>query len=32
MVKEDFAYIATACPSYPFDLIEKVQKGLGMFG
>ncbi len=26
MAKEDFAYIATACPSYPFDLIEKVRQ------
>lgn len=27
-VKEDFAYLATACPSYPFDLITKVRSGL----
>ena len=27
MEKEDYSYIATACPSYPFDLIEKVKKG-----
>jgi len=26
MAKEDFAYIATACPSYPFDLIDKVRQ------
>jgi pyruvate ferredoxin oxidoreductase beta subunit len=23
----DIPYVATACPSYPFDLIEKVEKG-----
>jgi len=27
-----FSYIATACPSYPFDLIEKVKKGLASDG
>ncbi len=32
MVKEEFSYIATACPSYPFDLIEKVRKGLDSSG
>ena len=32
MEKEDYAYIATACPSYPFDLIEKVKKGLACSG
>ncbi len=32
MAKEDFSYIATACPSYPFDLIEKVRKGLECSG
>ncbi len=26
--KEDFSYMATACPSHPFDLIEKVRRGL----
>jgi pyruvate ferredoxin oxidoreductase beta subunit len=25
-------YVATACPSYPFDLIEKVKKGLAVKG
>jgi len=25
-------YVATACPSYPFDLIEKVSKGLAVPG
>jgi pyruvate ferredoxin oxidoreductase beta subunit len=28
----NFPYIATACPSYPFDLIEKVKKGLAASG
>lgn len=32
MVKEDFSYIATACPSHPFDLIEKVKKGAACSG
>ena len=32
VVKEDFVYMATACPSYPFDLIEKVQSGLKSSG
>jgi len=32
MEKEDYAYIATACPSYPFDLIEKVKNGLECSG
>jgi len=27
-VAEGFHYVATACPSYPFDLYEKVKKGL----
>jgi len=27
-----FSYIATACPSFPFDLIEKVRKGLAADG
>ena len=27
VVNEDFAYMATACPSYPYDLIDKVQHG-----
>ena len=26
-VAEDFSYVATACPSHPFDLYEKVQRG-----
>ncbi len=25
-------YVATACPSYPFDLMEKVEKGLAVKG
>lgn len=32
MVKEDFSYIATACPSYSFDLIDKVKKGVACSG
>ena len=28
----DFPYIATACPSFPYDFIEKVQKGLASPG
>jgi pyruvate/2-oxoacid:ferredoxin oxidoreductase beta subunit len=27
-VAEGYTYVATACPSYPFDLYEKIQKGL----
>lgn len=27
-VAEGFSYVATACPSYPFDLYEKMKKGL----
>ncbi len=27
-VAEGFQYVATACPSYPFDLFEKVQRAL----
>lgn len=27
-----FSYTATACPAYPFDLIEKVRKGLSYNG
>lgn len=27
-VAESFRYVATACPSYPFDLYEKVKRGL----
>ncbi|MEL7561824.1 pyruvate synthase subunit PorB [Dehalogenimonas sp. 4OHTPN] len=27
-VAHNIPYVATACPSYPFDLIEKVKKGL----
>jgi pyruvate ferredoxin oxidoreductase beta subunit len=27
VANEDFAYVATACPSYPYDLIDKVQHG-----
>jgi pyruvate ferredoxin oxidoreductase beta subunit len=26
-VANDFTYVATACPSHPFDLIEKVRRG-----
>jgi len=32
MEKEDYSYIATACPSYPFDLIEKIKKGVACSG
>lgn len=32
MVKEDFTYSATACPSYPFDLINKIKKGISCSG
>ncbi len=32
VVKEEFVYLATACPSYPFDLIEKVESGLKSSG
>ncbi len=32
MIKEDFTYIATACPSYSFDLIDKVKKGAACSG
>ncbi|MCP4716516.1 MAG: hypothetical protein GY868_15455 [Deltaproteobacteria bacterium] len=28
VAKEDFAYMATACPSYPADLMDKVRRGL----
>jgi len=31
-VAEGFSYVATACPSYPFDLIDKVSKGLAVPG
>jgi len=27
-VARGFHYVATACPSYPFDLIDKVQRGM----
>ncbi len=27
-----FHYVATACPSYPFDLIDKVKRGMGSEG
>lgn len=33
VVKEaGFLYVATACPGFPFDFIEKVQKGLACTG
>lgn len=32
LVKEDFSYSATACPSYSFDMIEKVKKGVACSG
>jgi len=32
LATEDFAYIATACPSYSFDLIDKVKKGVARSG
>jgi pyruvate ferredoxin oxidoreductase beta subunit len=28
----DIPYVATACPSYPFDLINKVKKGVAISG
>ena len=28
----DIPYVATACPSYPFDLMEKVKKGVSVHG
>jgi pyruvate ferredoxin oxidoreductase beta subunit len=31
-VAHNIPYVATACPSYPFDLIEKVKKGLATKG
>ncbi len=31
-VAHKIPYVATACPSYPFDLIDKVKKGLEMAG
>lgn len=32
VVAHNIPYVATACPSYPFDLIEKVKKGLDTAG
>ncbi|PPD59025.1 pyruvate synthase subunit PorB [Dehalogenimonas etheniformans] len=31
-VAHNIPYVATACPSYPFDLIEKVKKGMATKG
>lgn len=31
-VAHDIPYVATACPSYPFDLISKVKKGIEVNG
>jgi pyruvate/2-oxoacid:ferredoxin oxidoreductase beta subunit len=31
-VAEGFKYVATACPSYPFDLYDKIKKALGTQG
>ena len=31
-VAHDIPYVATACPSYPFDLIDKVAKGVATPG
>jgi len=31
-VAHNIPYVATACPSYPFDLVEKVKKGLAVKG
>jgi pyruvate ferredoxin oxidoreductase beta subunit len=31
-VAHNIPYVATACPSYPFDLMEKVQRGLAADG
>jgi len=28
----DISYVATACPSYPFDLMDKVAKGVAADG
>jgi pyruvate ferredoxin oxidoreductase beta subunit len=28
----EIPYVATACPSYPFDMMEKVKKGLAVNG
>jgi pyruvate ferredoxin oxidoreductase beta subunit len=28
----DIPYVATACPGYPFDMMEKVKKGLAVNG
>ncbi len=30
--KSEFDYIATSCPSHPFDLIEKIKKGIAAAG
>ncbi len=32
VVAHDIPYVATACPSYPFDLLEKVAKGAAVEG
>ena len=32
VANEDFAYVATACPSYQSDLIDKVRRGLDSSG
>ena len=31
-VAHEIPYVATACPSYPFDLLDKVKKGVEMEG
>jgi pyruvate ferredoxin oxidoreductase beta subunit len=31
-VAHNIPYVATACPSYPFDLMDKVEKGLAVKG
>jgi pyruvate ferredoxin oxidoreductase beta subunit len=32
MVAHNIPYVATACPSYPFDMMDKVKKGLEVNG
>jgi pyruvate ferredoxin oxidoreductase beta subunit len=32
MAKEDFSYMATACPSYQSDMIKKVRQGIDSIG
>jgi pyruvate ferredoxin oxidoreductase beta subunit len=32
VLEQDFSYVATACPSFPFDFLQKVQNGLECSG